>query len=87
VISTVLSVYVLAPRSSLDFALSGPTAYEHFVASGVDIEEAYRTLSYWIQDARETNQGSIDRLVRVFRLACAALVLAIGVFSTGLAVH
>jgi hypothetical protein len=87
VMSIVFCVSVLAPRSSFDFALSAPTAYEALVEKGADMDEAHRTLAYWIQGAWNANQDSIDRLVRMFQLACVALVLAIGFLSLGLAVH
>lgn len=47
--SLLLSVYVLAPKAELDFALSGPGVYEHFVEQTSDLAEVKRTLAYWNQ--------------------------------------
>jgi hypothetical protein len=86
-VSIVLSVYVLAPKSHLDFALAGPVVYEHFVQADASVAEAERTLAYWIQDRWGSNQDLIDGLVAAFRWSCTALVLAIGFWSLDLALH
>jgi hypothetical protein len=60
-ISILLSVYILAPKSKLNFALHGAAIYEYFFRAGVDLQEAHRTLAYWNREAWETNQKVIYR--------------------------
>jgi hypothetical protein len=59
VASVLLSVYVLVPKSNLEFALRGSEVWEYFVSENEDLPEAQRTLAYWIDDVRESNQGLI----------------------------
>jgi hypothetical protein len=82
--SILMSVYTLVPKRNLDFALAGPAVYEHFMKAGADVDEAYRTLSYWIQSAWDENQIVIDGLIRAFRWACWSLALAVGFWSLAL---
>ena len=83
--SIVLGVYVLLPKSGLTFALHGAAVYEHFQAEGTPLRDVQRTLSYWMKSAWDDNQNAIDRLIVFFRVACALLVLAIGLWSLELA--
>jgi hypothetical protein len=85
--SLLLSVYVLAPKADLDFALSGPAVYEHFAAQANDLAEVKRTLAYWNQGAYDRNQEVVDALIRWFRRAIGALVLAVAVWSLELGLH
>ena len=82
--SILLAVYLLAPKSKLEFALDGAAVYEHFAGEGADIPETHRTLAYWLSDAWASNQETIDRLVRLFAFACAALVAAVLVWALAL---
>jgi hypothetical protein len=85
--SLLLSVYVLAPKADLDFALSGPAVYEYFAAQANDLAEVKRTLAYWNQGAYDHNQEVVDALIRWFRRAIVALVLAVAVWSLELGLH
>jgi hypothetical protein len=85
--SLLLSVYVLAPKADLDFALSGPRVYEHFAEQQADVDEVKRTLAYWNQGAYDGNQEVVDALIRWFRRAIGALVLAVAFWSLGLALN
>lgn len=85
--SLLLSVYVLAPKADLDFALSGPRVYEHFAEQQADLDEVKRTLAYWNQGAYDGNQEVVDALIRWFRRAIGALVLAVAFWSLGLALN
>jgi hypothetical protein len=87
VISILLSVYVLAPKSKLNFALDGAAIYEYFFRAGVDLQEAHRTLAYWNREAWETNQTVIYRLVAFFRIACGGLVASVLLWSLKLPLH
>jgi hypothetical protein len=83
--SIVLCVYVLLPKSELNFALHGAAVYEHFRAQDAPLQEAQRTLAYWIKSAWDDNQATIDRLIVFFRGACALLVLSVLLWSLELA--
>jgi hypothetical protein len=85
--SLLLSVYVLAPKADLDFALSGPRVYEHFAEQQADLDEVKRTLAYWNQGAYDGNQEVVDALIRWFRRAIGALVLAVAFWSLGLTLN
>jgi hypothetical protein len=85
--SLVLSVYVLAPKRDLTFALDGPAAYEYFSASHAGVEEAHRDLAYWNREAWEENQSIIDTLIRFFKWSCYALVGSVILWSAGLALQ
>jgi hypothetical protein len=86
-ISILLSVYILAPKSKLNFALHGAAIYEYFFRAGVDLQEAHRTLAYWNREAWETNQKVIYRLVAFFRIACGGLVASVLLWSLKLPLH
>jgi hypothetical protein len=75
-VTIVLSVYVLAPKTNLTF-VQGVRAYEHFVRMHADLREAQRTLAYWNHGAWENNQLVIDRLILCFGGACGTLVMAL----------
>ena len=66
---------MLVPKSNLEFALRGSEVWEYFVSENEDLPEAQRTLAYWIDDVRESNQGLIDRLLICFSVACVGLVI------------
>lgn len=82
--SILLAVYLLAPKSKLEFALDGAAVYEHFAGEEVDIPEAHRTLAYWLSDTWVSNQRTIDLLVRLFTFACGALVATVLVWALAL---
>lgn len=86
-ISILLSVYVLAPKSKLNFALHGAAIYEYFFRASVDLQETHRTLAYWNREAWETNQRVIYRLVAFFRIACGGLVVSVLLWSLKLPLH
>ncbi len=44
--------------------MSGPGSYEHFIRKKMDSEEAYRTMAYWLQGARDRNEPKIYDLIR-----------------------
>ena len=85
--SIVLSVYVLAPKSVLEFAISGAAIHDYFAEEETPFPEVQRTLAGWAQYAWDSNQTVIDRLVVVFEASCAALVVAVAVWCTALALH
>lgn len=84
VLSILVAVYLLAPKSNLEFALDGAAVYEHFVREGAELTDVRRTLAYWLSDARNSNQMIIDRLVHLFAVACATLVAAVILWAVAL---
>jgi hypothetical protein len=85
VATILLAVYVLAPKPDLDFSLSGPAVFEHFTSEDAPYDDVERTLAYWYQDAWEANQVVLDALIRWFRRAIVALVVAVAIWSLELA--
>jgi len=82
-----ISVYLLAPNSTLEFAIRGSEAYEYFVQRGIDLAEAHRTLAYWIDERHAKNKHRIDLLVLLFAGACVAFVPEVVFWSLSLALH
>ncbi len=77
------SVYVIAPKKGLRFAIDARVAYESLF--GEDIAEALRTLTYWLEATRETNVEAVDQHADVFLWACGALIAEIVLLAAGLA--
>jgi hypothetical protein len=82
-----ISVYLLAPTPRLVFTIRGSEAFEYFVEKGIDLDEAHRTLSYWIDDYHKENKRRIDLLVLLFAAACLAFVPEVVLWSISLALH
>ena len=81
ILSILLSVYVLAPKPNLNFAIHGAAIYEYFTRSGADLDNAHVTLAYWNREAWGENQASIDRSIILFGIACGGLLVAILLWS------
>jgi hypothetical protein len=86
-LSLIFSVYVLAPKRDLTFAIDAPATYESFTAHQANVTDARRDLAYWNREVWEENQVIVDRMVRFFRWSCYSLVLAVVFWSIGLAVQ
>ena len=82
-----VSVYLLAPKAGLEFAIRGSEAYEYFVRGGADLDEAHRTLAYWIDEKHAENKRRIDVLVILFTAACLSFVPEVVSWSLSLALH
>jgi hypothetical protein len=82
-----ISVYVLAPTAGLEFAIRGSEAYEYFVRGGINLDDAHRTLAYWIDERHATNKRRIDHRVLLFSAACLAFVPEVVFWSLSLALH
>jgi len=80
-VTLLLSVYVLAPKGHLTFAIDAPAAYEYFMENRIELPEAERDLAYWNREVWEENQIVIDGMIRLFRWACYALVGAVLAWS------
>ncbi len=81
ILSILLSIYVLAPKPNLNFAIHGAATYEYFIRSGADLENAHLTLAYWNREAWTENQASIDRSIILFGIACGGLLAAVLLWS------
>lgn len=87
VLSFLLSVFVLAPKSRYIATIDAAAVHEYFKQQEVDASEAMEALVYSNREVWEENQGTIDALVRAFRWACLALVAAVGLWTAGLALQ
>ena len=87
VISFLLSVFVLAPKSQYVATVDAAAIHEYFKREQVDVGEAMEALVYSNREVWEENQLVIDRLVRAFRWACFTLVGAVALWSIGLALQ
>ena len=52
-----------------------------------DLPEAHRVIAYWNRYVCDANQASINRLIRCFRWACVALIPAVVLWSSSLALN
>ncbi len=82
VLSFVGSIYLLAPKEGLGFALNGPRLFEQL--KGKRLDQAHLQTAVWLQGARDQNQPIIDRLNRVFAGTCVALVLEVVFWTAAL---
>jgi hypothetical protein len=71
VISFLLSVFVLAPKSQYVATVDPAAIHEYFKREEVDVGEAMEALVFSNREVWEENQLVIDRLVRAFRWACS----------------
>jgi hypothetical protein len=82
---TVLAcVVILAPKASLEFSVDGYAAYEYFAERDAPLEEAQRTIAFWVTAVWNRNQPVIESLHRWFAVACVALVAQVGLWAAGL---
>jgi hypothetical protein len=77
--SIAASVYVLLPKSTFYFALSGRYVFENLYEYRDDAEEVHRRRVYDMQRFWDDNDVVMRRLLVAFRIAAAAL--AVGVLS------
>jgi hypothetical protein len=71
--SIAASVYVLLPKSTFYFALSGQYVFENLYAYRDDTAEIYRRLVYDMQRFWDTNDVVMRRHLLAFRVAAAAV--------------
>lgn len=85
--SFLLSVLVLAPTARYLATTDAAAVYEYLRQQEADVAEAMEGLVYTNREAWEENQAIIDRLVRLYRWACFALVGAVVLWSVALAIQ
>jgi len=83
--STLSAAFVLFPRQSFIFALRGSTLFEEEFDDPGGVAETSRRLAYWIESYRDDNSLLMDRLFIAFRLAAAALVVEVILWTLELA--
>ncbi len=83
--SVVASVYVLLPKPALIFALRGTKLFEEEFADPGGLAETYRRLAYWVEEYHGANEPAIQRLFGAYRIATAAVVLQVLLWSTEVA--
>ena len=81
-----LCVAILVPRTDLSFSVDGPKVYEELYELRDDPLEVHHRLAYDLRGRHETNQAIVERLFRVFRLACGALAVELLLWALALAV-
>lgn len=75
--SIATSVYVLLPKSTFYFALSGRYVFENLYEYRDDAAEVRRRLVYDMQRFWDDNDVVMQRLLLVFRIAAAALAVEV----------
>ena len=71
------SVYVLLPKSTFFFAVSGTAVLEQLYEFRDDVPEVRRRLVYDMQRLWENNDRAMQRLFQAFRLAAVGLVVEV----------
>src|SRR5712691_381348 len=71
------SVYVLLPKSTFFFSVSGRAVLEELYEFRSDVGEIRRRLVYDMERFWETNDRVMQKLFRAFRLASLALVIEV----------
>jgi hypothetical protein len=77
-------VYVLLPKPGLIFAVRGTTLFEEEYGAGLN--EAHRRLAYWLEDFADGNQPTLDRFFVLYRLAAAAVLVEVILWSVEIAI-
>lgn len=77
VVSIGASVYILMPKENLFFSEAGAGLYEGLYEVRSDIAEVYRRLAYELDRFWDSNDETIVKLSRTYRLAASALVIEI----------
>jgi hypothetical protein len=72
-------IYVLLPKSTLFFALSGPAVFEELFEFRENPAEIHRRLAYDMHRFWEANDRVLQRLFVAFRIAAVALIIEIAV--------
>lgn len=76
-ISIAASVYVLLPKSTFYFALSGRYVFENLYEYRDDVAEVHRLLVYDMQRFWDDNDVTMRRLLLAFRIAAASLAVEV----------
>lgn len=84
-LSVMPSIYILVPRPTFVFALSGVRLLEEEFDETGGIGEVHRRLAYWIESFRDANQRAIDTLVVFFRFAALSLAVEVVLWALALA--
>ena len=77
VVSIGASVYILMPKENLYFSEAGAGLYEGLYEVRNDIAEVFRRLAYELDRFWDSNDKTIVKLSRTYRLAASALVIEI----------
>jgi hypothetical protein len=72
-------IYIILPKSTLFFALSGPAVFEELFEFRDDPAEIHRRLAYDMHRFWEANDVVLQRLFLAFRIAAVALIIEIAV--------
>jgi len=68
-------VFILIPNDSLHFSEAGSGLYQNLYAVRSDMTEVYRRLGYELDRAWKSNNATIVRLIRAYKIAAGALVI------------
>jgi hypothetical protein len=72
-------IYIILPKSTLFFALSGPAVFEELFEFRDDPAEIHRRLAYDMHRFWEANDVVLQRLFLALRIAAVALIIEIAV--------
>jgi len=85
-VSVLASLYVLLPKPNLVFALRGSVLFEEELADPGGLSETFRRLAYWLEEYRDANEPTIERMFQLYRVAIVAVLAQVIVWSIALGV-
>jgi hypothetical protein len=77
VVSIGASVFILMPKTDLIFSQKGAGLFEGLYAVRDDLAEVYRRLAYDLDRFWDSNDKTIVKLIRSYKVAATALVIEI----------
>ena len=77
-VSMAASLYVLMPKKDLVFALVGSRLYEELYEFGDNVHEVHRRLAYDLDRFWKSNDETLQRVFRAFRVAVWSLAAEVG---------
>jgi hypothetical protein len=77
VISVGASIYVLAPKQDLIFALRGSVLFEAEHDQPGGLPETHRRLAYWLESFYEGNEAAIQWMFRAYWIATLAVLVQV----------
>ena len=83
--SVIASLFILLPKSQVIFALRGSVLFEEEFTDPGGLAETHRRLAYWLEQYRDANQPTVERLFGFYRAAAFALLIEVVLWSIELA--
>jgi hypothetical protein len=81
VVSVRAGLFVLVPRTDLDFAVDGAALYDRLHAVRAETPEIYRRLMYELQALFSANDRKLPSIARLYNVSAGALIIETAAFA------